>query len=310
MQVSVIIPNYNHATFLDKRINSILNQTYQNFEIIILDDCSTDSSSKIIEQYRENPKISHIIINSKNSGSTYIQWKRGIELASGDWVWIAESDDWCEPTFLEEMYFLVVNFPSTTLAYCQSLIVSDDKILRLTSNPMLYSFVNGKEWIVQNMLGKCDLENASMAIFKRKAFYQLSEEFIMFRQCGDWLFWCEIAQQGSVAVSGKYLNYFRKHSSNVTSTGWTSGRYYLEGSIIFKKLIVDLKLTEEEVSYGLKKLLNQLYKDKSIFNPKFYKELLNSVISIYPSIAQGMIKQFSKQQRRELFKYYIKKFLP
>ena len=55
--VSVIIPNYNHASFLDERIESVLNQTFQNFEIIIMDDKSSDNSVDVINKYKDNPKI-------------------------------------------------------------------------------------------------------------------------------------------------------------------------------------------------------------------------------------------------------------
>src|SRR5687768_4023193 len=101
MLVSVIIPNYNHGSYLKQRINSILNQTFQDFEIILLDDCSTDNSVEIIEEYRSHTKITSINYNPINSGSTFLQWKKGIDLAQGEWVWIAESDDWCELDFLE-----------------------------------------------------------------------------------------------------------------------------------------------------------------------------------------------------------------
>jgi cellulose synthase/poly-beta-1,6-N-acetylglucosamine synthase-like glycosyltransferase len=83
---------YRHYTgrYLRKRIESVLNQTYPNFEIIILDDCSVDSSKKIIEQYQNEQSISHIIYNSKNSGSPFKQWQKGFELAKGEYIWIAE----------------------------------------------------------------------------------------------------------------------------------------------------------------------------------------------------------------------------
>lgn len=71
--ISVIIPNYNHALFLKQRIDTVLNQTFQDFEVIILDDCSTDSSREIIEQYRGHSKISNIIFNDKNSGGVFKQ---------------------------------------------------------------------------------------------------------------------------------------------------------------------------------------------------------------------------------------------
>ena len=81
MKVSVIVPNYNHAIFLYRRLDSILRQTYSDFEIIILDDCSTDGSRNIIEQYRSNPKVSNIIYNETNSGTGFMQWVKGLRTA-------------------------------------------------------------------------------------------------------------------------------------------------------------------------------------------------------------------------------------
>ncbi|MDR1783951.1 MAG: glycosyltransferase, partial [Dysgonamonadaceae bacterium] len=100
VKVSVILPNYNHARFLEQRIQSIVDQTFQEFELIILDDCSTDDSRGIIENYRDNPKVSQIIYNEQNSGSTFKQWIKGINAAKGEYIWLAESDDWAENDFL------------------------------------------------------------------------------------------------------------------------------------------------------------------------------------------------------------------
>lgn len=102
--VSVIIPNYCHAPYLEQRITSVLNQTYTNFEVIILDDNSPDNSVEIINQFKNDEHIKHIVVNEKNSGSTFIQWNRGIELSQGEIIWIAESDDYCEPTFWKSAF--------------------------------------------------------------------------------------------------------------------------------------------------------------------------------------------------------------
>jgi len=100
--VSIVIPNYNHEKYLGKRIESVLNQTFQNFEVILLDDCSTDDSFSLLKELEDHPKVTHLIINEANSGSPFKQWSKGIALAKGQYVWIAESDDWAEKTFLEE----------------------------------------------------------------------------------------------------------------------------------------------------------------------------------------------------------------
>jgi glycosyltransferase involved in cell wall biosynthesis len=91
-----------HASFLEERINSILKQTYKNYEIILLDDKSTDNSIEIIKRYENNYHISHIKINKTNNGSPFIQWEKGFNLAEGELIWIAESDDSCDADFLKK----------------------------------------------------------------------------------------------------------------------------------------------------------------------------------------------------------------
>ena len=101
--VSVIIPNYNHARYLDERMQSVLGQTYQNIEVIILDDCSTDNSREVIERYRNDPKVTSIVYNDSNTGKPFQQWNKGIGLAAGDIIWLAESDDTCDAEMLERL---------------------------------------------------------------------------------------------------------------------------------------------------------------------------------------------------------------
>ena len=98
MFVSVIVPSYNHAQYLEDRIESILKQSYSQFEVILLDDLSSDHSAEILE-IQNHPKVSHCIINKQNSGSTFCQWNKGIHLAKGYLIWIAESDDVADSQF-------------------------------------------------------------------------------------------------------------------------------------------------------------------------------------------------------------------
>jgi cellulose synthase/poly-beta-1,6-N-acetylglucosamine synthase-like glycosyltransferase len=75
--VSVIVPNYNHARFLARRIDSILKQSFQDFELILLDDCSTDDSRSILSLYARDPRV-RIEFNEANSGGTFKQWNKGV----------------------------------------------------------------------------------------------------------------------------------------------------------------------------------------------------------------------------------------
>jgi glycosyltransferase involved in cell wall biosynthesis len=223
MMISVIIPNYNHALYLKKRIESVLNQSFQDFELIILDDCSTDNSRKIIEAYRNHVKVSHIIYNSTNSGSTFKQWKKGIELAKAELIWIAESDDYADINFLAT---LVDKFKDETvsLAYCRTISVYEDGKQVICNwgesiQPKLWNTDNqfdGKDFINFFLKYRNVIPNASAVIFKKKYFEDI-DSILNMRYTGDWLLWVKIAAQGNVAYSAKPLNYFRFHSASTRS---------------------------------------------------------------------------------------------
>jgi len=118
-KVSVIVPNYNHAKYLRRRVESILAQTYQDFELILLDDCSTDGSREILREYAGDPRV-RLDFNEKNSGTPFKQWNKGVGMARGKYVWIAESDDYAEPAFLERMTAMLEEHEDVAFAFCRS----------------------------------------------------------------------------------------------------------------------------------------------------------------------------------------------
>lgn len=91
--VSVVVPNYNYADYLAPRIDSILRQTFSDFELLLLDDCSTDHSVSVMKKYASDPRVVAIDVNQTNTGSPFPQWMKGIKMARGKYVWIAEADD-------------------------------------------------------------------------------------------------------------------------------------------------------------------------------------------------------------------------
>src|SRR5260370_33694300 len=127
--VSVIVPNYNHARYLHKRIDSVLGQTYQDFELILLDDCSTDHSRDILSPYGTNPRV-RIEFNEKNSGSTFKQWNKGVRMANGKYIWIAESDDYADKRLLERLVETLEGNEKMVFAFCRSWRVTEDDQLK------------------------------------------------------------------------------------------------------------------------------------------------------------------------------------
>ena len=237
--ITIIVPNYCHAKYLDQRIQSILNQTYQHFELIILDDCSPDdgASKAVIEKYRSNPHVSHIVYNEQNSGSTFKQWEKGIGLAKGEYVWIAESDDFCELTLLDELVSQIKEHPSCSLAYALSQQVDDNgKFKGHVVKPLANRFLKGLDFIRRYMCCENPVYNASSAIFKKDAALRIDRQYMDYKGAGDRLFWIEIAEQGDVAVVNKPLNYFRQHGDKVTPQKTIDGTNMRENYRIFNYL--------------------------------------------------------------------------
>lgn len=223
-RVSVIVPNYNYARYLEERIESILNQTYQDFELILLDDCSTDDSCSILERYASHPKVSHYIPNTQNSGSPFVQWEKGLSLARGEYVWIAEADDSCTPELLEALTSLLEDNQDVVIAYCGSVQINEEGTAlaedydRWQENHQAYAY-KGKNFIYQELVRENKVYNASMTIFKREAWLQLQEqekEYLGMCSCGDWFFWLKLAELGDVIELRSKLNRFRQHNSRVT----------------------------------------------------------------------------------------------
>lgn len=235
--VSVIIPNYNHAVYLKERIDTILSQTYQDFELIILDDSSTDHSRTIIDIYRNHPAVSQIIYNDQNSGSTFKQWEKGISLAQGKYIWIAESDDWCEPTLLENLVEGLINNSDVGVAFCQScFVLNPDKIIEITTFPYYKAVKNGKWFLQEHMLERCKIVNASMVLWRKELYYKINWEHSQYKLVGDWLFWVLLLNISDVYICGKILNYFRKHNQNITTSYFNSGKFFVEDFKLYEYL--------------------------------------------------------------------------
>ena len=108
-KVSVIIPNFNYAHTIEERLLSIWQQNYPIFEIIILDDCSSDNSLEVIDMaMQKHSKHIRVYQNESNSGSPFGQWLKGVEMARGDYIWIAEADDLAKPNFVGQKYLSMI----------------------------------------------------------------------------------------------------------------------------------------------------------------------------------------------------------
>jgi glycosyltransferase involved in cell wall biosynthesis len=231
-RVSVIVPNYNYARLIEVRLDSICTQTYPIYELIILDDASTDNSVTCVENYcrKKDLEEAKLYVNESNSGSVFRQWVKGLQLATGDLVWIAEADDIADPTFLST---LVPAFyeKGLVLAFCQSRQLDENG--RVIANDYLaYTeeiserwrkdyFGDGIDEIRESLSIKNVIPNVSGVLFNRQALLnalkKIGDELFEYRIAGDWLVYLHVLTQGRLYFSAKSLNDHRRHQLSVTS---------------------------------------------------------------------------------------------
>ena len=131
--VSVIMPNYNSAKYLNSTINSVISQTYQNWELIFVDDCSTDDSLDIVRSFCDS-RI-RILQNERNSGAA-VSRNRAIELANGRWIAFLDSDDLWMPEKLEKQ-IAYMHSSDIAFSYSDYNVIDENNNIISTFKPRL-----------------------------------------------------------------------------------------------------------------------------------------------------------------------------
>ncbi|MCR6637754.1 MAG: glycosyltransferase [Sporocytophaga sp.] len=290
--VSVIIPSYNHSRFLNRRIESVLGQSYSNFEVIILDDCSTDNSREIIQEFVGREKISGVVFNESNSGSPFKQWQKGIAMAKGEIIWIAESDDTADKYFLEKLIPHFVKDNDIGIVYCDSIIERDGVKLSQTFKGLKNNRFNTDRWsedyynsgldeVSKYLLRFCTINNASAVLF-RKAFLEEANPFdLNLKYIGDWYVYLKVCASYNIYYCSESLNYYSEHAQNTFSKILKNDAFVEENFKVFDwiyraGLIEDRNLLNSEF---FDKTRHSLVKNMSLEKLKMHGRL--SLISPY-----------------------------
>lgn len=229
-RVSVVVPNYKYEKYIRQRLETIVNQTFPIFELIVLDDCSPDNSVSVIKEFLNDCVVPHqLAVNERNSGSVFRQWQKGVEMARGDLVWIAEADDLAEPEFVERLTPFFAE-EEVVLAFSQSKQIDEHGNL-LAHDYLAYTndvgdywrqdyVVDGKEEIKRALCIKNTIPNVSGVLFRRIALLPIlaSEATNMkkMKVAGDWVLYLNLAVTGKLAFSAVALNAHRRHVGSVT----------------------------------------------------------------------------------------------
>jgi glycosyltransferase involved in cell wall biosynthesis len=299
VEVSIIVPNYNHLSFLKERLESIFNQSFQDYEIILLDDCSTDGSRQVLEQFSGHPKVSHYIANVTNSGSTFLQWEKGISLASGRFIWFAESDDMADVDFLQNLVPILRSRPGVGIVFCQSEIINNrsevlHNNLRWTNSLDSALFLNdfemkgieavGRFFVLRNII-----PNASACLFRRELFFDAKLEAGKFRYCGDWMLWVSILIKSDLFYVSRPLNLFRQHAAvtRIRKGFKRNEQYFLEVLAIRTAILAAIDLDPKirsEVRRYTGQTLSRAFSFRSLFFTFEGRKLLKKFRALDPWI--------------------------
>jgi glycosyltransferase involved in cell wall biosynthesis len=232
--VSVVVPSYNYAAFLEQRLASIFAQTYPVAEIVVLDDASTDDSIAVARRVAADwQRDVTLHVNAANTGSVFRQWRRAAECARAEYVWIAEADDAADPDLLAQLAELLRSAPDIDLAFCDSRAIDRDGALLWPSYRDYYT-QSGASGLAQNgvfparefartYLSERNLIlNASAVVWKRAALLAALErcgaDLDSLKAAGDWRLYVELMAEspGNVAYLAAPLNIHRRHDASVT----------------------------------------------------------------------------------------------
>lgn len=236
LTVSVIIPNYNHSKYLRQRIDSILNQTYRDFELIILDDCSLDNSREIINEYKANYPEIITYFNSTNSGSPFSCWNLGTQMSKGEYLWIAESDDNAEPEFLRKTVAVLKQSVRTGLVFCDSKITNEVKGIEYLASERpavrnsndLNKVLSGKREFSMKSFIENPVVNVSSVLFRKDVYLEAGGGNPSMQFCGDWLLYMKIFLKSGIKYVPEPLNIFRLHSDSQYHHYYQSNKFVAE----------------------------------------------------------------------------------
>lgn len=299
--LSIILPCFNHAKFLQERLDTILNQTYTDWELIIIDDKSTDNSLAILSEFVEKnvSKVKHFIVNESNSGSGYFSWQKGIELAQTKYIWIAETDDFSDPNFIENLLMVLEIDETIKVAFSASNYVENDKIIYDSSKRTSFLKVVENKFGIFNsevLLNRMPLDtlitNGSSVIF-RKPSGKVPETIFENKQASDIFLWTYLIKDNSFAFVNKKLNYFRRHNDSTTTKISANSQ-----KSVYKEYIKYLNFFKQEIKFQL--VLNHYIKHyvwnnkTEVFDYSFLKSTnnINSVdIKYFTALVKFCIKR-------------------
>lgn len=212
--VSIVIPAYNSSKFISRTIESVLRQTYKNWELVVVDDGSKDSTGEIVKSFCEkDSRVKYIF--QENSGSPSGPTNRGIENSSGEYVAILQHDDEWEPTKLEEQLKLMTGDNNLGFVACNAIFVNELKGIESESKLK----ISDDKHFLEKILCSNIIPYPSAVLAKRSVFDKVGYFDERFKMADDWDMWIRFVASGvNFAFIDKPLFKYHIYGGNITKT--------------------------------------------------------------------------------------------
>lgn len=231
-KVSICIPSYNYGAFIGKTIQSVLDQTYQDFEVIVVDDCSTDNSEEVVKSFKD-PRI-RFFRNEKNLGMVP-NTNKALKLAKGEFIGILHPDDYYDPKMIETALKMFDENPEIGFTYSSHVVVDEnDRIItKVKVCHRNKSFKSKEEF---KKLALRNIAPPSSVMVRGKCYEDVGMFDEEFPYPSDWNMWLRISLKYDSACLSDYLCYYRMHKRNVSISLYNSFETAVQDYYMLKKL--------------------------------------------------------------------------
>ncbi len=213
-KLTIIVPTYNRAEFLQRCVDSILEQTYQNIEVVIVDDCSTDGTKDVVKQkYGKNKKVVYVL-NEKNLGPGGNRQKAYL-MMTGEYVIFADDDDYYfEPTFFEKALAVFMEYDNLSMV-CANSVIFDDIKKEFSFYPLTFCGVMKKEQFFWGFGAKYRKPNSTFpAVFKKSVLDKA--DFANMKMMNDTSIYMRAACFGDVCMLKDWVGVYWLHETNIS----------------------------------------------------------------------------------------------
>jgi glycosyltransferase involved in cell wall biosynthesis len=224
-KISIVFTSYNHKEYLKQALDGLMNQSFKDFELIIIDDCSTDDSQETLMLYTGDPRVKLHLLD-KNTGSYVNSSNLGASYATADYIIFAQCDDVAESNLLEALYNVISQNQNIGVVFSRSRLIDqannfitidyeyqESKFKKHCSQDCL---ITGRQ-MIDFLSQACVIPNLSAAMIRRDLYVKIGGLSTDFKVLADWNFWLEAANITDFFYIANCLNNFRQHNNTIRS---------------------------------------------------------------------------------------------